>query len=266
MRFKDAAVGTFGWFVWLLSMILYVSGGLIHLWTILIAYGESGFLAATITFFVPVGSQIYWIAYISSKAGMFFNTYTIIICAYLIGWIITIGLGYLAAHLSNKLEERDYESNSEKQDCNKLTDEIYMDIDEKATLFIGKNIDKYKNAWSKNNKISWNWASFLFGTAWMVYRKMYATFVIFFIVEMVIGAILAALEINYLFFTIPLKIIFGLFGNHLYFMHFNRKVRKATEYNITSDKYFEKIGGVSKLGVVIYMVLYLIIYICLTLM
>jgi hypothetical protein len=47
-------------FIYLWIILLWILGGLMHLWTIYIAYSTSGLFWGIVTFFLPVISQIFW--------------------------------------------------------------------------------------------------------------------------------------------------------------------------------------------------------------
>lgn len=91
---------------------------------------------------------------------------------------------------------------------------------EKATTFIVKNVDYYAQKYNlmntKHSKISWNWASCLFSTCWLFYRKMYAAGAILIAIGLVsswIGGILSMIV------TLGTFIAMGLLGNYLYLNH-----------------------------------------------
>jgi len=75
-----------------LYLLLGIAGVVLHLYTVLLAFLERGFLAALITFVFPIGSQIYWVAYWSGRLGTFFNTYTYLVLGYGLAWLIVIVL------------------------------------------------------------------------------------------------------------------------------------------------------------------------------
>jgi len=80
--------------------ILGVAGAAIHLWTILIALGSSGFIAALITFVAPVASQFYWAYYAFATTHTVFNTYWIALAIYLAMWIAVGILYFIGSVLS----------------------------------------------------------------------------------------------------------------------------------------------------------------------
>jgi hypothetical protein len=65
----------------------WLSGISLHLYTIIFAYGVSGFLAAFITLIFPVGAQIYWVIATWSKTGDFVNGFSFYVMVYL-AWLI----------------------------------------------------------------------------------------------------------------------------------------------------------------------------------
>lgn len=67
-------------------VLAWILGVLIHLWTISIAFTSSGLLGAIVSFFLPIGSELYW----GVKAFIFdgFNT------SY-IQWLIVLFLMWL---------------------------------------------------------------------------------------------------------------------------------------------------------------------------
>jgi hypothetical protein len=76
----------------LLYIVMGILGLLIHLYTILMALGEKGIVAALITLAVPVFSEIYWGIYSWNMTGTFFNTYSVALGAYILLFIISMGI------------------------------------------------------------------------------------------------------------------------------------------------------------------------------
>lgn len=68
-----------------LQLGLSIMGGIIHIWTIIIAYNWSGALAAIITAFLPILSQIYWIFKLWKTSGTFFTPFAV-------GCLIYVGI------------------------------------------------------------------------------------------------------------------------------------------------------------------------------
>ncbi len=84
----------------LVYFILGIAGVAIHLWTILIALGSSGFTAALITFIAPVVSQFYWAYYSYQITHTIFNTYLVALAAYIALWIVFFLISFIAGALS----------------------------------------------------------------------------------------------------------------------------------------------------------------------
>lgn len=76
-----AAIGIF------LSMGTWVFGVMLHLYTILIAFKMSGFMAAFIALSLPVLAQIYWFFVAWNKTGEFINGFSFYIILY-VGYLV----------------------------------------------------------------------------------------------------------------------------------------------------------------------------------
>ena len=108
---------------------------------------------------------------------------------------------------------------------------------------IGKNADYYMRKRSematKEAKISWNWAAFLFCIGWLIYRKMYRLGVVLFAVNLVFTFVL---PIPVHMIAIPL--FTGLMGNCLYIQYVNNCYAETAAMDIVSrDAYVAKHGG-----------------------
>jgi hypothetical protein len=101
--FKNIFTGAGCAFGGLLYLIAGISGLAIHLWTVLIALGEKGFIAALITLVTPPFAEIFW-GFYSWKyiTGVFFNTYTASLIAYVVIWGIAV---ILVSYFSSKIED-----------------------------------------------------------------------------------------------------------------------------------------------------------------
>ena len=113
MRFKRVLGGVSGGVASITTFVLYIVGGLIYLWSVLIALGEKGFISCAITFFTPILSQIYWFFYCNGKYGGILNTYSLAIIIYIVAWIIVIGLAVVASWgLDSESEETTIEQDT----------------------------------------------------------------------------------------------------------------------------------------------------------
>lgn len=115
--------------------------------------------------------------------------------------------------------------------------------------FIKENSDYYIKQFKSFNRndsiVSWNWAAFIFTIFWLAYRRMYLYCAVGIFLNIITG------------FTINLILwlLFGLFGNYLYFTYTKTKINKSF------DTYKDKatvlkniddyvIGGVSVAAVI----------------
>lgn len=97
-----------------------------------------------------------------------------------------------------------------------------------------------------NSFTSWNWAAFIFGTAWMMYRRMYVFGVAMWIVNLIIGAVDAWP------LTLVMWFAYGLLGNYLYMKDINNRTDKAMDMQPDErELYIQKNSGVSWVGVIV---------------
>ena len=76
-------------------------------------------------------------------------------------------------------------------------------------------LPKFETMETLNSFTSWNWASFFFGTAWMVYRKMYVFGIVIWLVSMLVG------KLGLWPLTLAMWVGYGLLGNFLYMKDIN---------------------------------------------
>ena len=74
-----------------------------------------------------------------------------------------------------------------------------------------------------NRTTDWNWCSFLFGTYWFAYRKMYVIAAIYCGITLVAGL----LNIFGSVITIAAWFCSGIFGNYLYMKHVEQRLQEA---------------------------------------
>ena len=77
-------------------------GLIIHAWTVIIAFGTKGFIAAVITLALPVVAELFWGYLIWSASGIFRNLYTISLLTYAGLWILMSVLMVVFGTLLNK--------------------------------------------------------------------------------------------------------------------------------------------------------------------
>lgn len=117
------------------------------------------------------------------------------------------------------------------------------DSTDPLALFVGENYPFYARRWAESDqrfggKLSWNWAAFFLGPIWLVYRKMYAHCAALLAASIVLTALAQALGasvediLKWQMHAGPaISFLLGLFGNWLYRLHAQRKVRQIIEAN-----------------------------------
>jgi len=88
----------------------------------------------------------------------------------------------------------------------------YIDSDVRSLIGAEKEVyytEKFANMKRLNKKTSWNWCAFLFGPAWMIYRKMYVYGGLYWLLS-----ILIIDRIDYL--DMAVSALAGVFGNWMY--------------------------------------------------
>jgi hypothetical protein len=111
--------------------------------------------------------------------------------------------------------------------------------EELLRLFVGPNYDYYARKWkvfgTKRNRISWNWAGFVFGLGWLFYRKMYlyAWIVIGIAFLMVVFELTTGLRGAYI--DVLIAVYCGGFGNYVYQEHCRRKLREIAPSGVADE-------------------------------
>jgi hypothetical protein len=110
----------------------------------------------------------------------------------------------------------------------------------------------------QKQKLSWNWAAFFFGLYWLLYRKMYKFFLLFFLINIIM---IVCVPDEYTISYIAMPIAMGWLGNFLYMFHVKEKLKAASELNDlwAKDDYIRKKGGVGWLGTVVFLAIILFI-------
>lgn len=120
--------------------------------------------------------------------------------------------------------------------------------------FIGKNADYYLAKWArmdeKNNKMSFNWAAFIFGFSWVAYRKMYtyaALFIVLVGLETLLEYMLDFSENASRAVTAVIAFYFGFFGNYIYKLHTEAKTKEIVGQRLWNEARSEltRQGGTS---------------------
>ena len=88
----------------------------------------------------------------------------------------------------------------------------FIDDDVEALIGAEKRdyyINRFAEMKQKNKKSTWNWCAFLFGPAWMIYRKMYVYGGLYWLMSILVFDKLG-------YFDFIISILAGVFGNWLY--------------------------------------------------
>jgi hypothetical protein len=134
-------------------------------------------------------------------------------------------------------------------------------IDE-MEVFVGKNSQKYKKIFSimgQNNKYSsWNLPAIFLTPFWLVYRRMYKEFFVFFMINIIMDIILG-LTGEGLIFIIKLIVLvfFGINATFLYKVKAERKIKMWRKKQKTKEE-LKKMGGTSVLSIIPVIFLYII--------
>ncbi|MFC7372303.1 DUF2628 domain-containing protein [Fictibacillus iocasae] len=124
------------------------------------------------------------------------------------------------------------------------------------TAFVGKNAHEYIPKWENRKSPfspSWNWASFFLTPFWLGYRKMYGHLALYWGVCGLM-ALLTMNEIIINVLSLLMAVIYGIYGNQLYYLKATKAVRKVEAYSsndTASELALRKKGGTSKAGVFI---------------
>lgn len=115
--------------------------------------------------------------------------------------------------------------------------------DQDMMTFLQKNQMYYMGEFAKvrasTNKISWNWCSFLFGAAWMGYRKMILPAIVWSLVCTIATAIHPIM-------SLVCWVVAGLFGNYAYMWYAEREIAKTAGMDpVTRNTTLASKGGVS---------------------
>ncbi len=137
------------------------------------------------------------------------------------------------------------------------TDAIRSDLGHFLERYSEEYLVKWKGLISgKTRYAGFNWAAFLFGSLWCVYRRLYAIALLVFIAEFVVGAsafLFVVTRIPYpvlsldLFVTIAVLVVvrpvLGLMANSLLYRKALRVIERApTDSSLERAQYMEKAG------------------------
>lgn len=123
-------------------------------------------------------------------------------------------------------------------------------IGEKAEYYL----PRFEKMETLNSYISWNWAAFIFGSFWMLYRKMYAFCIAAMAASFFVGTVDSAL------LNLLLSIAFGVFGNYLYMRDIDKRTQKALDLQPEErEEYIQQYSGTSQKAVWIVLAIWVIV-------
>ena len=121
-------------------------------------------------------------------------------------------------------------------------------IDDDVEALIGEEkrdfyINRFAEMKQKNKKATWNWCAFLFGPAWMIYRKMYVYGGLYWLMSILVFDKLGYLDLL-------VSILAGVFGNWMYMICVEKLAvdAKALQEPHKSE-FIKKNGGTSATAV-----------------
>ena len=132
-------------------------------------------------------------------------------------------------------------------------------LDEEGALraYVGRNADYYLDRWKASEvrkfRLSWNWAAFLGGLLWMVYRKMCTFAAIYFAVAMALSVLIERLHVSLTFKAVcnlAVVVFVGLNANEWYRQHVQRRVEAIVRSSSSTRRrqMLASSGGTNLLG------------------
>jgi hypothetical protein len=123
--------------------------------------------------------------------------------------------------------------------------------------FVGKNSDYYKEKWALPlSSMSINWAALFFPYEWLSYRRMYIEVGFIFLVQIVVMSFIFTMIPALRTISFVTNIIIGLTGNTIYYIKFQRMLKKSASLSAEDQSaYLEKRGGTSRTALIIVIVL-----------
>jgi len=111
-------------------------------------------------------------------------------------------------------------------------------------------LPRFEQMETLNSYTSWNWAAFLFSTAWMMYRKMYVFGIVVWLASNLVSLLGGGL------LSLLLSVGVGVLGNYLYMKDIDNRTEKAMDLQPEQREMFiQKNSGTSWVGVIVLFVL-----------
>jgi hypothetical protein len=85
-------------------VLVWILSGIMHLWTVYIAYSFTGVFGGIVSFFFPVFSEIYW-GYSAWKEFGFDTSYIQWLIVLLIMWVLQYAFSFILALAEEKINK-----------------------------------------------------------------------------------------------------------------------------------------------------------------
>jgi len=132
-----------------------------------------------------------------------------------------------------------------------------------------KNTDYYLSRFTRFDAegfgVGWNWPAFFISFYWLLYRKMWAWALLYYLLPLPLGIfnafLLPASEatagLGYLAYLAAIFVVFPMYANAIYYRHVTRKIQKAKSYSVDREKRLRMLtaeGGTSGIVLIILLI------------
>ncbi|SHI58415.1 Protein of unknown function [Clostridium cavendishii DSM 21758] len=131
-------------------------------------------------------------------------------------------------------------------------DEYYSFVGDKEANYFYWNFKSINNG----NKITWNWGAFLFGPIWLINRKIYLPSILIFLLEITFDICV------FTYTSLLIRIVFGLYGNYIYYQHVNKKMAEVKNMDVHASKEHNKlsqVGGTNKIMATLFLIIFIMV-------
>lgn len=129
----------------------------------------------------------------------------------------------------------------------------------------GYYLSRFSRFDSEGVGVSWNWPAFFVSFYWLLYRKMWAWALLYFLLPIplaIFGAVLSpiseiAVGLVYVAYLAGIFILFPMYANALYYRHLNKKILKAKNFSDDKEKRLRMIaaeGGTSGAALIVILI------------
>ena len=127
---------------------------------------------------------------------------------------------------------------------------------------VGTYLRKFEKLDKYGTKIDWNWCGFLFGANWMIYRKLYLQFAIYFFTPLLLqlmayllasghSAVGVALYLLSALVSFVMWIVGGLFSDYWYKIKIEKLVEEGASLDQDEREAFAKKKGGTSFGLLV---------------